>query len=360
MKKNIGVIISISMLVSLLFISAIGTSNSSILVSDGIFRMYDEFTIVTNDTRCNLNLGANSSTLYRLCVNGKSYFTNDSLFGSSIEVNNDSYFYQDLSISELLTSKNINIINGQTLSFGIDSSHLETYLTTVTPDLFLIKSYLTNFNISGNEDLNLYARKTLNLSSDGSISIFVPTGQTIDVRGKIISNSTIGTSSILQGNQVISETSFEGWGTVPIGGTINWCNHIGSVVLSKPEGYWICNGSTIIDSDSIFNGQPSPNMTNRFIRGVNYSKTNTVNTGYMRGNNTALNVIGHTHTLNGGVTGVIKTVILNKNSYTLINGLVSVGTSLTTTTLGSTDSYGVNGYDSQPKFYDMVILVRIK
>jgi hypothetical protein len=62
-------------------------------------------------------------------------------------------------------------------------------------------------------------------------------------------------------------------GMVPIGTVIDWWRPTADTPI--PEGYVVADGSDIEDSDSPLYGTPTPNLTNKFIRGV----TNTASLG---------------------------------------------------------------------------------
>jgi len=53
---------------------------------------------------------------------------------------------------------------------------------------------------------------------------------------------------------------------VPVGTVIDWWRPDASFPV--PEGYMICDGSTVTDPQSPLNGKTLPNLTDRFVRGV--------------------------------------------------------------------------------------------
>tara|TARA_Y100000310_G_scaffold151386_1_gene150985 strand:- start:1718 stop:2182 length:465 start_codon:yes stop_codon:yes gene_type:complete len=57
-------------------------------------------------------------------------------------------------------------------------------------------------------------------------------------------------------------------GDVPIGGVVAWLSNIAGVP-NLPEGWALCDGSTISDGNSPLNGQTIPDLNgdNRFLRG---------------------------------------------------------------------------------------------
>lgn len=56
-------------------------------------------------------------------------------------------------------------------------------------------------------------------------------------------------------------------GTIPLGGIIPWHASIYSTIV-QPYGFAICDGSTISDAGSPFNGIATPNLTNKGIAGT--------------------------------------------------------------------------------------------
>lgn len=56
-------------------------------------------------------------------------------------------------------------------------------------------------------------------------------------------------------------------GDVPVGGVIDWFRP--DLTTAVPDGWAVCDGSTISDPDSPFNGKALPNLVGRFVRGLN-------------------------------------------------------------------------------------------
>ena len=57
----------------------------------------------------------------------------------------------------------------------------------------------------------------------------------------------------------------EGYGTVPVGTVVMWTG------ITAPDGWQICDGANIIDSESPISGTPTPNLSGRFIVGTGKS-----------------------------------------------------------------------------------------
>lgn len=66
-------------------------------------------------------------------------------------------------------------------------------------------------------------------------------------------------------NKVVADISeiYAGGPGVPIGAAVMWWSD-----NTVPLNYKVCDGTTISDSDSPLNGLTSPNMSNKFARGV--------------------------------------------------------------------------------------------
>lgn len=55
-------------------------------------------------------------------------------------------------------------------------------------------------------------------------------------------------------------------GSVPVGGVIDWYRPDPSTPI--PAGWAVCDGQTVSDPESILDGQPTPNLVGRFVRGL--------------------------------------------------------------------------------------------
>ena len=362
-------IIAICLVISLLVVGIFAEAQTILpTFISGDFWSLNGNTIVENDTRWNVNIGENATTTFKLNVNGSTRLRDTLFFQVNKKlsfVNNATVEYGFIKFNYILTQLELNAGNGafpininasnfvvegptelkdhvtfrKNASFSINN-HLQfghsMYLLKLSTQSMGSRAFIEGaniLNISANNELNLIFPDTVNINTETA-------SFTKDVR---VDNN-------------VSAKSFDGFGIVPLGGTISWCNHIGTVYLTVPSGYWVCNGSTIVDSDSIFNGQPSPNMTNRFIRGNNFTTIGDgiIDTGYISGNkthtNTLLEMFAHTH----GIT--VWSFTTNSYSVGVINavGKATPSASFTGST-GSTKEYNI-----EPQFYDMVILVRIK
>lgn len=131
--------------------------------------------------------------------------------------------------------------------------------------------------------------------------------------------------TIADGDQ-LNDGYFNGIRTTPIGGIIAWLKSYANTP-SLPSGWVECNGQTLSDADSPYNGQIIPNLngsgggTQRFLRGSTTSGT----TG---GSET------HQHSTTSGSGGL-----------GLASGTESPSTGLTSTL---------------PSYYEIVWIIRVK
>jgi hypothetical protein len=121
--------------------------------------------------------------------------------------------------------------------------------------------------------------------------------------------------------------------TIPIGGIIAFAKSLTGAPPLLPNNFVECNGQTLSDAKSPFNGQTIPDLngnggTKRFLRGSSTSGT------------TGGTSISHSHAVTVSATVFSTTV----GSTTLVT---SVGT--------STDSI-----DATPSYYEVVYIIRIK
>ncbi|NBD17764.1 MAG: hypothetical protein GVY04_17005 [Cyanobacteria bacterium] len=97
---------------------------------------------------------------------------------------------------------------------------------------------------------------TLNISNKASINI-----------EGAIKASSLTTTGAIKGSSLTISGPLTGYGTVPIGGIIDWWRPNGST-MEVPENFVICDGTTIQDRQSPFYGEKTPDLTDKFTRGV--------------------------------------------------------------------------------------------
>lgn len=121
-------------------------------------------------------------------------------------------------------------------------------------------------------------------------------------------------------------------GNIPLGGIIQWLKSYSNVPQRLPTNYVECNGQTLSDAASIFNGQVIPDLngnggTQRFLRG-------SLTSGGTGGADT------HTH-------GISTTSISVDSNLQTVNAISSV-------------TSPSNSASSLPNYYEIVHLMRIK
>ena len=142
-------------------------------------------------------------------------------------------------------------------------------------------------------------------TSDGTSLVFVKDDGSVGL-GTTNPNSRLEAAGIIHSTTggfkfpdgSVQTTSSTGGG-VPLGTVIDWWQ-FGSMPV--PDGFALCDGSTITDAASPFNGQPTPNLVDRFIYGTatlgdisdNAGGSETVNLSHSHGAGS------HTHS---GTTG---------------------------------------------------------
>ena len=84
----------------------------------------------------------------------------------------------------------------------------------------------------------------------------------------------------------------------PIGAVIDWYPLTAAPFL-PPPGFVICNGQTINDVESPYNGRQAPDLRGRFTRGIYY--INDLHDDRMSGSDTIAQDGSHSH---GGRTGI--------------------------------------------------------
>lgn len=141
-------------------------------------------------------------------------------------------------------------------------------------------------------------------------------------------------------------------GFVPVGTVIDWLKSFTNTP-ALPAQFVECNGQTLSDSDSVYNGQVIPNLNgdNRFMRGNSTS-------GGVGGNESVTltdnELPAHIHSISNRQ----NTNVDHQHGTPFVAG-EPVGVSGTSS--ANTDSTGSgNSFDIKPKFYNTVKILRIK
>lgn len=133
------------------------------------------------------------------------------------------------------------------------------------------------------------------------------------------------------------------FGTVPIGAIVAWLHDFAGVPSLPPE-YWLCDGSSISDSESLLNGATTPNLNG--------------NKNFLRGNVTSGGTSGaanHSHTVDAHHHDVTPA------SGSLCDGSGSAHSIALPSTVASSDANpGTDVQSNIPPSYDVVWVIRIK
>jgi len=167
---------------------------------------------------------------------------------------------------------------------------------------------------------------------------------------------------------VISTSAF----STPVGAIKSWIRPDNTIAL--PFGWLICDGSTVVDSESSFNGLPLPDLRTRFPRGHNsltnanfaadvlYFAGGTVPTG-----GTDTGAVGHSHPIpnhNHGYTITTPNSTGNQNPANF-NNLAARGVhnhtfSGNTSSFSGTSGGALSSIDNKPTFVETVKIIKVK
>jgi hypothetical protein len=117
---------------------------------------------------------------------------------------------------------------------------------------------------------------------------------------------------------------------IPVGGIISWAKSLGGAPQTLPYGWVECNGQTLSDPRSVFNGQTMPdlNTSQRFLRGSSAS-------GGVGGSES------HTHSVD------------NEFNTTTVDPFIG-GTEVPTVQMNLFPSA------NHPPFYEVVFIIKVK
>jgi hypothetical protein len=173
---------------------------------------------------------------------------------------------------------------------------------------------------------------------------------------------------------ILDNGAIHGMGMVPVGAIVAW--HDLTATGGNPSAGWVrCDGQTLSDADSPFNGRTIPDLNgvggasnNRFLRGNTTSGTPRADNVRNHAHSHALTLPNHTHDVPGrdsgsggtyqadgasssGGLGWLTQPTSNPNSLPAIGG--TVGNPTGTGTGGSLD-------ETYPRHMDVVWIMRVK
>jgi microcystin-dependent protein len=140
----------------------------------------------------------------------------------------------------------------------------------------------------------------------------------------------------------------------PIGGVVAWLKSYTNTP-ALPSGWVECNGQTLSDADSVFNGQAIPNLNgaNRFLRG---NSTSSGLGGAETVQLTLRQMPSHSHDINTipypGTAGDDDNILTKANTQS--GGLE------TTIVEGGGDDNGGEPHENLPPYYNVVWIMRVK
>lgn len=306
--KNICMIITISVLVSLLFVSAFSSAYIPI-IDNGIWKIVNNDTIIENNTLLNVNIGQNASTVYKLKVNGETFLTKNLTIGGLV---NSSYTY--LSFGSPFTSLSFTGIVRYAQTLRLYSSHniVATFSlnfnnfnvsTGITKDKRLYFGIINKYIVT-NDDNITFKNEVLNgdiiINTSRNLS-FEATTVNINADNINISGDLFVTGNIYVNGHKLS-SFYKGQITM-------------TSLPSLPSKDWVvCNATNHVTYSYV------PDLSGRFIRSVNSSYT----LNSTKGNNTIALSLSNlpstdvtsltitTTTVNsGGIPTAIRTITQN-------------------------------------------------
>jgi hypothetical protein len=134
--------------------------------------------------------------------------------------------------------------------------------------------------------------------------------------------------------------------SMPIGALMAFSGTLQQAEAETERGWWVADGRTVADADSPYNGKPTPNLKDRFVRG----STQGGQTGGADSSNIPAQNI-ESHTLSFGPPTINqdpRLVVSNALSWATGSSIHSVGTlpAITVSTI--------------PQYFSVVYLIKVK
>jgi len=167
---------------------------------------------------------------------------------------------------------------------------------------------------------------------------------------------------------VISTSAF----STPVGSIKSWIRR--DFTIDLPFGWLICDGSTVVDSESPFNGKPLPDLRGEFPRGHTtlsnanfaadalYFAGGTVPTG---GSDTGAvghshPIPNHNHTFNITTNNSAGTQNPANFNSTHAQGVHNHNFSGNTSSFSGTSGSALSSIDNKPTFVETVTIIKVK
>ena len=150
---------------------------------------------------------------------------------------------------------------------------------------------------------------------------------------------------------VKSTGTLAGYGTIPVGGIIMWSG------TTVPDGWALCNGQTV-------NGQPTPDLRNKFVLGKNSVNEISVIGGREYVTLSVSNLPSHNHMYAGddqvsyihdGNYNAGNNVVSRPGGYDASSSDKGSGTIYRTSNVGSGQSFSI-----MPPYYQLAFIMRVK
>lgn len=162
-------------------------------------------------------------------------------------------------------------------------------------------------------------------------------------------------------------TTIEGGAAVPIGTVLAWLKSL-SGTPSIPAGYVECNGQTISDSTSLYDGVTLPDLNgnNNFLRGGSTSgSTGGYDTRTATGTTdshtlTISEMPAHTHDVDIYKIGTPGSTQYPLETSQTANGPITFTSDSTGGGGGHTHGFTSSSFDNKPPYYAVVWIIRIK
>ncbi|MFT3738777.1 MAG: tail fiber protein [Breznakibacter sp.] len=217
-----------------------------------------------------------------------------------------------------------------------------------------------DLTVAGNTTLTGNAAVGGNTTLDGTVQV--------DGTSATLPNAT----SVSAPNATVTGNNFVGYGTIPLGGIIMWSGN------DVPDGWVLCHGGTVTDSQSAMYSKPIPDLRGRFIVGSGQNSgpdsRETENPSYAIGNKGGINKytlseaempkhkhdvkdLGHTHKFTdyGKKLGDVT-----HDGYDSSVGTAESVTETDFANISETEKGNNQPHENRPPYYVLAFIMRVK